>query len=318
MEDRKTMLLNDLLRSVGFIVAIYTVCRLAFVNNKKQFVIPIVALMILIDLWSFGRNYVNSDDFANKSVMQRPFQATAADKAIQKDTTRYRVFEPRLGMAHARTTYFHNTIGGYHGAKPHRMQALYDYHLSQTISPNVVNMLNIKYTLQTAEDGSLTAGVNPSAFGNAWLVEEIISCSSADDEIQRLASEDLLRKALTTENISQNQFTLDSLSQISLVSHKANELRYRTTVSSTAFAVFSEMYYPHGWKSFINGEEVSHYRVNYAFRGVLIPAGTHEILFRFEPDVIARGSRIRLAGYGIFSLILLLFFVPLKRFGLKQ
>ena len=78
------------------------------------------------------------------------------------------------------------------------------------------------------------------------------------------------------------------------------------------------MYYPHGWKSFINGEEVSHYRVNYAFRGLIIPAGTHEILFRFEPDVIARGSRIRLAGYGIFSLIVLLFFVPLKRFGLKQ
>ena len=250
--------------------------------------------------------------------MQRPFQATAADRAIQKDTTRYRVFEPRLGMAHARTAYFHNTIGGYHGAKPHRMQALYDYHLSETISPNVVNMLNIKYTLQTAEDGSLTAGVNPSAFGNAWLVEEIISSSSANDEIQRLASEDLQRKALTTENISQNQFALDSLSQISLISHKANELRYRATVSSTAFAVFSEMYYPHGWKSFINGEEVSHHRVNYALRGLLIPAGTHEILFRFEPDVIARGSRIRLAGYGIFSLIVLVFFMPLKRFGLKQ
>ncbi|MGB0477099.1 MAG: hypothetical protein ACPGHV_02580 [Flavobacteriaceae bacterium] len=318
MEDRKTMLLNDLLRSVGFIVVIYAVCRLAFLDNKKQYVIPIVALVMLIDLWSFGRNYVNSDDFANKSVMQRPFQATAADRAIQKDTTRYRVFEPRLGMAHARTAYFHNTIGGYHGAKPHRMQALYDYHLSETISPNVVNMLNIKYTLQTTEDGSLTAGVNPSAFGNAWLVEEVISCSSANDEIQRLAIVDLERKALTTENISQNQFALDSLSQISLVSHKANELRYRATVSSTAFAVFSEMYYPHGWKSFINGEEVSHHRVNYALRGLLIPAGTNEILFRFEPNVIARGSRIRLAGYGVFSLIVFVFFVPLKRFGLKQ
>ncbi|GIR82192.1 MAG: hypothetical protein CM15mP83_9180 [Flavobacteriaceae bacterium] len=93
-----------------------------------------------------------------------------------------------------------------------------------------------------------------------------------------------------------------------MISYKANELRYRATVSSTAFAVFSEMYYPHGWKSFINGEEVSHHRVNYALRGLLIPAGTHEILFRFEPDVIARGSRIRLAGYGIFSLIVLVFF----------
>ena len=111
---------------------------------------------------------------------------------------------------------------------------------------------------------------------------------------------------------------MDSFSKISLVTHKANELRYSATVSSTAFVVFSEMYYPHGWKSFINGEEVSHLRVNYALRGLVIPAGKHEILFKFEPDVVARGSRIQLAGYSIFSLIVLVFFVPWKRFGLKQ
>ena len=178
-------------------------------------------------------------------------------------------------------------------------------------------MLNIKYTIQTAEDGSLTAGVNPSAFGNAWLVEESFSFSSADDEIQRLVSEDLQRKALTTENISKNQFALDSLSQISLVSHKANELRYRATISSTAFAVFQrcittwlEVIYK--WReSFPSSCKLCSSRT-------LIPAGTHEILFRFEPDVIARGSRIRLAGYGVFSFIVLVFFMPLKRFGLKQ
>jgi hypothetical protein len=315
MEDRKEVLLNDLIRSIGFIVVLFVIFRYALIEKRKRFIVPIVALVILVDLWSFGRNYVNSEDFANKSVMQRPFQATPADRAILKDSTRYRVFEPRLGMAHARTAYFHNTIGGYHGAKPHRIQALYDYHLSETITPNVVNMLNIKYTLQIAEDGSLSAGFNTNAFGNAWFVEEVISCRSADDEIKRLAIEDLRTKALSTEQIPLREFVLDSLSSISLVSYKANELRYEASVSSTAFAVFSEMHYPHGWEAYIDEVEVPHFRVNYALRGLIIPSGQHDVVFRFEPDVIDRGTRIQLAGYGIFTLLIFLSFVSL---GLKR
>ena len=315
MEDRKSILLNDLMRSLGFVVALYIICRFALIENRKRYVIPVVALVILIDLWSFSRNYINSEDFANKSVMQRPFQATAADRVILKDSMRYRVFEPRLGMAHARTAYFHNTIGGYHGAKPHRMQALYDYHLSETITPNVVNMLNIKYTLQTIEDGSLSAGLNPNAYGNAWLVEEVISCRSADDEIRRLAKENLAKTALTTESFSQREFVLDSLSSISLIAYKANELRYKASVSSAAFAVFSEMHYPHGWQAYIDEVEVPHYRVNYALRGLIIPSGQHDVVFRFEPDVIAWGTRIQLAGYGIFALLIFFSFAPI---GLKR
>ena len=190
------------------------------------------------------------------------------------------------------------------------MQALYDFHLSEIVTPNVVNMLNVKYTLQMAEDGSLSAGLNPNAYGNAWLVEEVISCRSADDEIRRLATENLAKTALTTESIPQREFLLDSLSSISLVAHKANELRYKASVSSTTFAVFSEMHYPHGWQAYIDEVEVPHYRVNYALRGLIIPTGQHDVVFRFEPDVIARGTRIQLAGYGIFALLIILSFVP--------
>jgi hypothetical protein len=195
------------------------------------------------------------------------------------------------------------------------MQALYDYHLSKTITPNVVNMLNIKYTLQAAEDGRLSAGLNPNAYGNAWLVQEVISCRSADEEIQRLATENITTMALTTESIPQREFVLDSLSSISLVDHKANELRYKATVSSIAFAVFSEMHYPHGWQAYIDEVEVPHYRVNYALRGLIIPSGQHDVVFRFEPDVIAWGTRIQLAGYGIFALVIFFSFAPI---GLKR
>ena len=317
IEYRKSILLNDLIRSLGLVVVLFVICRLALIENLKRFLIPIVALVILIDLWSFSRNYVNSkEDYVNKSEMQRPFSATAADLEILKDTTRYRVFEPRLGMGHARTAYFHNTIGGYHGAKPHRMQALFNFHLSDTIrTTNVINMLNIKYTLETTETGYLYVSPNPNTYGNAWFVEEVITCSSSDDEIRRLSNENLAKTALTTESIPQREFVLDSLSSISLVTHKSNELRYKSSVSSTSFAVFSEMHYPHGWQAYIDEVEVPHYRVNYALRGLIIPTGQHDVVFRFEPDVIARGTRIQLAGYGIFALLIILSFTPV---GLKR
>jgi uncharacterized membrane protein YfhO len=170
------------------------------------------------------------------------------------------------------------------------------------------------------EDGSLSAGLNPNAYGNAWLVEQVISCRSADEEIQRLATEDLKTIALTTESISPHEFVLDSLSSISLVAHKSNELRYKASVLSTAFAVFSEMHYPHGWQAYINEVEVPHFRVNYALRGLIIPRGQHDVIFRFEPDVIDRGTRIQLAGYGIFALLILISFAPtgLKRLKIKS
>ncbi len=316
-QDRKAILLSDLFRSVIYVGILYLICRIVFWSKYKQYVVPLLALVILIDLWSFGNNYVNSDDFANKSMMQRPFQPTSADRIILADTTRYRVFEPRLGMAHARTAYFHNTIGGYHGAKPHRMQSLYDYHLSSKISPDVVNMLNVKYTLQTDDQGGLSAGINPNAFGNAWFVDAVRVCRSADEEIRRLANEDLTKIALTTDEIPQNTFSTDSISQITLTFHKANALTYQSSTSSTAFAVFSEMHYPHGWQAYIDGDRVPHYRVNYALRGLIIPAGDHDISFRFEPQVIARGSSIQLAGYGLFVLLLLVSFAP-KRFMPKK
>ena len=102
-------------------------------------------------------------------------------------------------------------------------------------------------------------------------------------------SENLAKTALTTESIPQREFVLDSLSSISLVAHKANELRYKASVSSTAFAVFSEMHYPHGWQAYIDEIEVPHFRVNYALRGLIIPSGQHDVVFRFEPDVIESG-----------------------------
>jgi uncharacterized membrane protein YfhO len=111
---------------------------------------------------------------------------------------------------------------------------------------------------------------------------------------------------LTTENLPQYKFDDDPLASIKLVHHQANYLAYEFVGSKTQFAVFSEMYYPHGWKAFIDGKPTKHYRVNYALRGLIVPEGSHRITFEFVPDVIQTGNQIRYTGYGVFSVLLLL------------
>jgi hypothetical protein len=311
VEDRKQLMMFDTFRSAAFVFIAFLLCRFVVSTKYKMYVVPALTLLIIIDLWSFDRNYVNQDDFVSKSRIDQPFVATAADLAIQRDTTRFRVFEPQLRMAHSRTAYFHNTLGGYHGAKPRRMQDLYDFHLAKG-NDQVLNMLHVKYIIQEDPDNPLGVVRNPDSFGNAWLVQEVVKVDSSNDEIVGLQQTSLQTVALTTDSLPQYMFDNDPQASIKLVHHQANSLVYEFVGTKTQFAVFSEMYYPHGWQAFIDGKSTNHYRVNYALRGLIIPAGSSQITFKFVPDVIQTGNQIRYTGYGVFSLLLvLLVFLPM-------
>jgi hypothetical protein len=311
VEDRKQLMMFDTFRSAAFVFIAFLLCRFVVSTKYKMYVVPALTLLIIIDLWSFDRNYVNQDDFVSKSRIDQPFVATAADLAIQRDTTRFRVFEPQLRMAHSRTAYFHNTLGGYHGAKPRRMQDLYDFHLAKG-NDQVLNMLHVKYIIQEDPDNPLGVVRNPDSFGNAWLVQEVVKVDSSNDEIVGLQQTSLQTVALTTDSLPQYMFDNDPQASIKLVHHQANSLVYEFVGTKTQFAVFSEMYYPHGWQAFIDGKSTNHYRVNYALRGLIIPSGSSQITFKFVPDVIQTGNQIRYTGYGVFSLLLvLLVFLPM-------
>ena len=179
---------------------------------------------------------------------------------------------------------------------------------------NVINMLNTKYII-AEEEGQVFPYVNDDANGNAWFVEEIENKQTANAEILALDSLNTKIKAITTEDrLSSKQFQVDSIASISLKDYKPNYLKYKSVNPNDGFAVFSEMYYSHGWNASIDGTEVPIYRVNYALRGLEIPAGTHEIVFKFEPEVVKTGGTIALASSIIFGILLLgALFMELKR-----
>jgi uncharacterized membrane protein YfhO len=233
---------------------------------------------------------------------------------ILQDTTHYRVFEVAGNMSSARASYFHKSLGGYHAAKPRRIQELFDYQIAKN-NKQVLDMLNVKYIIQSNDKGEQFPTINPDANGNAWFVSKIQTVNSADEEMKALDKLDTKNVAVfgqtksegsysVASQILKNTFTKDSLATIKLDLYKPNHLKYTSNNSNDGFAVFSEIYYPKGWKATIDGKEASIYRVDYTLRGLQIPKGKHTIEFKFEPEVVKTGSTIALfSSIGMILLI---------------
>ncbi|TDN87877.1 membrane protein YfhO [Salegentibacter sp. 24] len=308
-QDRKALYTEDLIRSLIFSALTATALWLFIENKIKQnWLIPVLALLILADLIPVDKRYVNNEDFVNASKMDQPFQPTMADQKILKDKSHYRVFDVSGSPFNTgRTSYFHNAIGGYHAAKPGRIQDLYDFYISRN-NMEVLNMLNTKYFIVPSENGQPQAQQNPNAFGNAWFVDNIKWVNSANEAILNLNEVDLQQTAIVNSKfknqVSENFKALES-AEIRLHSYQPNELVYKTNASARQFAVFSEMYYQPGWQAYLDGEKVDHVRANYVLRAMNIPEGEHTVTFRFEPEVVNTGSSIALASSIILVLIIL-------------
>ena len=304
--DREAVYTQDLLRSLIY-VALAAVLIWLYLKGtvKKNVFVIVLAGLLLFDLVGVAQRYVNADDFVRSRQVERPFQVSALDQQIQQDTDVFRVFDPSEGINGARTSYFHKSLGGYHAAKPAKLQDLVEFHLYKN-NLQVLNMLNVKYVVQEDEEsGQRFPGLNEDANGNAWFVEKLLPVLSADEEIQALDTFDSKKEALITSDVSPLDYKKDSLAGIQVVDHRPDFIQYRSENQNEGFAVFSEMHYPHGWKSFVDGKEVPHVRVNYALRGMKIPAGTHQIEFKFEPEVVKTGSKIALASNILLGLLLL-------------
>jgi hypothetical protein len=295
-KDRKTMFVADLMRSIFFIAVAFGAMYLYLkdkINATKT--VLIVGIFMVADLFFVDKSYVNTTDFVGAHDVDVPFQASNADMQILQDTTDYRVLDVQ-GFLNARASYFHKSIGGYSAVRPKRMQELFDYQISQN-NVEVLNMLNVKYVLQTDETGSLIPTLNGGANGNSWFVSEIKTVATADQEMKSLKGLDSKKTAVINsidfnDLPSSKSFDLDSLATITLKSSLPNKLIYTSSNKNSGFAVFSEMYYKNGWIATIDGKETPILRVDYALRGIQIPSGKHSIEFKFEPQVIKTGSTI--------------------------
>lgn len=309
-EDRKNIFVEDTMRTLILVLLSASIIFLYIKEKlKKSYALVIFSILILFDLVVVDKRYVNNDDFVSAIQVNKPFQANELDTEILKDTTHFRVYDMISGPS--KPSYFHNSLNGYNAAELKRYSELFDFYIgTNDMNFNVIDMLNTKYIIAQNKEGAFIYP-NKDANGNAWFVSKLKTVETANEEILALDSLNTKKQAvinskwINKENIS-TTFMVDSTSSISLIKYQPNYLKYKSNSVYKGFMVFSEIYYPHGWQVFIDGQAVNHVNVNYVLRGMEVPAGEHIIEFKFEPQVIKTGSSIALASSVLVAILVIL------------
>ncbi|MEO6252355.1 MAG: YfhO family protein, partial [Ferruginibacter sp.] len=333
--DRQAFYLSDMWRSLGFIfVLIATLFLYAKYKIKPVLVCSILILFTIIDLLGVSKRYLKEENFVDQAELEYTYTDTKADMQLKTDTSYYRVlnlafpggngyqFDIGNSFNDAIASYKHNTIGGYSPAKLGLYQDLIERQIYKNIqawatnqmvkdSFPVLNMLNMKYVIvPDQQDPKQTqALLNPFALGNCWLVKEVRFVKTADEEMNALNSFDPTAVAFVDERFKAAvPFTpvYDSSAYIKLLQNDNDIIKYEFNAATNQFAVFSEIYYPHGWEAYIDGKKTAHCKTDYALRGLAIPAGKHNIEFIFDPASVRQGEHI--ARYtNIFAVLFVLF-----------
>jgi len=290
----------DVLRGIFLVTLVFTTFFL-FLKNKisDRTAFTLILFFVFFDLINISNRYLDRDLFLKPSRINKFYNENNADKQILKDTSYFRVFQPKSTMQNARASFFHNSVGGYHGAKPRRLEQFYKLFL-QSKKTALLDILNVKYVIEEKE-GNTKAVENPNNLGVAWFVEKIIFEENPDSIYMNLLKFDLKQTAIIeNKNIDIISYPNERrISQIELLKNKPHEKIYSIESNKPGFVVFSEMFYP-GWKAKINNKEVNVYKVNFILRGLFVQKGNNKVKFYFEPSSIKYGSLFQIVSIIVF------------------
>lgn len=308
ISDRKAALTGDAWRSFIWVLLCTAVIWVYHQGKIRQWLLLSgLGLFIIADLWAVGRRYISADDFVAKRNAEAVFERRPVDDQILQDPDlHYRVHDLTIDPFNSSmSSYHHRTIGGYSPAKLQRYQDLIDAYISRG-NQNVFNMLNTKYFILRGQDNNPVVRPNPNAYGNAWFVENIQVVNSNNEEFEAIDSADLRETVFIHKEFADGFAGFDPQKggSIRLTNYAPDELVYESSSPSDQMAVFSEIWYgpDKGWQAYIDGKEAPHVRADYVLRAMKIPAGQHEIRFKFNPASYHTGETISL----ISSLIILL------------
>lgn len=331
---REAVFTADCWRS-ALVVVIGTLCLLLFKARKLKanYMVGAIIVLCLIDLWQVNKRYLNNDMFVPKSEREAPIQETETDRIILQDKTdlgNYRVLNLASNTFNENeTSYFHNSIGGYHAAKLRRYQDMIDMYIApemgslmqavaqaggdmskvngDSIFP-VLNMLNARYFILPLQDGQTVPVQNPYVYGPAWYVDNLTYVDNANAEIERVGKMDIRHEAVADKRFEAQLKTAvkqDSISVVKLTSYMSDRLTYDVNSSKGGVIVFSEVYYP-GWTATVDGQPVELGRVNYLLRAVNVAPGKHKIELAFHPKSVTTTETIAYVAYAVLLLAILL------------
>ncbi|KYH05691.1 hypothetical protein A1704_11400 [Chryseobacterium cucumeris] len=323
----------------AFIYVAITAAALFLTLKKKlnqNIALVVIGLVSLFDLWTVNKRYLNDENYVDKIFAENPFQTESSDllaekvqgnpnlesilsnvninktleTIAEKDKTHYRIYNQTLGVtSETNTSYFKASIGGYHAVKLRRYDDVLNEYINSIDSvktPNVLNLLNAKYMVFGGPEQPQVVP-NPKANGNAWFVSDLKFVDTPNQEIKAIGTIDNKKTAVIASSdksyFDNKPVQADSTAFITLTKYQPNELEFKSQSKTPQLAVFSEVYYPHGWKVLVDEKEVPYIKADYLLRAVHVPAGNHHIRMVFEPEVIEKGKWLSLLSFGLFILL---------------
>ena len=310
VKDRVSVARSDAFRSFVFVLLTFGILWLMINGKLKQLAgVIMLGFVVLVDLWTVDKRFLNEDRFVEPTQLARQFNAPReVDQLIIRDQDpNFRVLDLTTNpFQDARPSYFYKSIGGYHAAKLMRYQELIEGQFATAINEDVLDMLNTRYVISNNNQGSEGMRRRNSAAGHAWFVERVTLVQDNDQEMAALNSFDPHKEAFIHEEfksvLNESRLGHPGNSSITLTQYRPDHLVYAYSLPNDALAVFSEIWYDKGWKAYVDGKEVPIVRANYVLRALQLPGGNHEVEFKFEPRSYHMGETISL----IASIILIL------------
>jgi len=311
-DDRQSLAGADLLRTT-ILIGISMLLLGLFIRKKINALVVCFGLIALsaYDLLAVDTRYLNYDKYHDADEVENTLAPTAVDMQILKDPdhANFRVFNETTNFTNESTTsYHHNSIGGYSPAKLGLYQDIIEHQIMKN-NIEVLNMLNTKYFIVPDQTGrQAMAQLNPGAFGNCWLVKGIKFVNSANEEMLALDSTNLRDTAVLPNSFKGEVKELpqyDSTAYIKLAERQNDKINYDFFATKPQFAVLSEIYYKSGWDAYLDGKKTNYVKVNYVLRGLYVPAGKHQLEFRFEPHSFKIGRTITICSTILIYLLLI-------------
>ncbi|MBQ9193279.1 MAG: YfhO family protein [Bacteroidales bacterium] len=335
---RQDALVSFILIAVAWALLLWAILPKEAPRYRKLIAGVAVCALVAVNLFAVGKRYLNADHFTTPKDFNKPFAERPVDQMVKADPDpSYRVLDLSVNVFNSSVpSYHHKSVGGYSPAKLQRYQDLIEHYLTGEInaiygsmqdaetiddveaglpSTPVLNALNTRYIII---GGDYAPVVNGKAFGNAWFVDEAVPAATPDEEIAFLGSVDLRRQAVIGQDMGAVAAApADSSDTIVLTSYAPNELRYHYKASGDRLAVFSEIYYPDGWKATVDGAPADVLRADWTLRAMALPSGEHDIVMRFAPDSYRVGAGVSRASSITLILLLLLsvagLFLPARK-----
>lgn len=307
--DRQSLFGAQVMRAVLFMLLVLGVIYAVLKNMLKPVVaVTLLAVVCLIDLWVIDKQYFPDELYVAKDEVASQVEVpTAIDQEILKDKDpHFRVYDVQARDDN-RVSYFHRSARGYSAAKLRIYQDVIERYFTGMPDQQVLNALDVRYIISRGEDGQQHLIPNPDAYGAAWFVKAVKPVATEVEELQAAGNTNLRDTAVVPQSALKGGANLvaDTTSSITLAKYTNDEIEYNTNSSSGGFVVFSEIYYPAGWKASIDGKETDIIKTNYFMRGLVVPAGKHHIKMVFDPETVKRGMTISYLSSWLLILVVL-------------